>query len=332
MWVPALLFLSSAAAADGPAFERDVSLRKFYRGNTHTHSLRSDGDSPIETVIRTYRDAGYHFLVLTDHNRASARGEFAALETETFKTVAGEEISYYSPVPGQKKLPVHVNAICSTRTAGGAVVEPVARALQQAVDAVTAQPGALAQINHPNFEWALRYEDILGVKGASLLEIANQHPHVNNPGNGRRPSVEVLWDKLLTAGQLLYGVADDDVHDLKADSSHNPPRRPFKGWVQVAADELSDTAICQALEEGRFYSSTGVELEAIEVAGGAMTIAARGEGLVTEFIADGGRVAATVKGRAASYLLKGDESYVRARVRDPKTGAQAWVQPVYRRR
>lgn len=41
----------------------------WWRGNTHTHTWWSDGDSPPETVARWYRDNGYNFLVLSDHNR-----------------------------------------------------------------------------------------------------------------------------------------------------------------------------------------------------------------------------------------------------------------------
>ncbi len=41
----------------------------WWKGNTHTHTWWSDGDSPPETVAAWYRERGYHFLVLSDHNR-----------------------------------------------------------------------------------------------------------------------------------------------------------------------------------------------------------------------------------------------------------------------
>jgi hypothetical protein len=40
----------------------------WFRGNTHTHTLWSDGDGPPEMVAAWYRDHGYDFLVLSDHN------------------------------------------------------------------------------------------------------------------------------------------------------------------------------------------------------------------------------------------------------------------------
>lgn len=41
----------------------------WWKGNTHTHTWWSDGDSPPESVAAWYRERGYHFLVLSDHNR-----------------------------------------------------------------------------------------------------------------------------------------------------------------------------------------------------------------------------------------------------------------------
>ena len=49
----------AVAAPDGP---------RWYRGNTHAHTLWSDGDDFPESVARRYRDAGYDFLAITDHN------------------------------------------------------------------------------------------------------------------------------------------------------------------------------------------------------------------------------------------------------------------------
>ena len=40
----------------------------WFKGNTHTHTLNSDGDSTPDEVVRWYREHGYQFLVLTDHN------------------------------------------------------------------------------------------------------------------------------------------------------------------------------------------------------------------------------------------------------------------------
>ena len=40
---------------------------RFWRGNLHTHSTRSDGVLSPQEVCRRYPDEGYDFLALTDH-------------------------------------------------------------------------------------------------------------------------------------------------------------------------------------------------------------------------------------------------------------------------
>lgn len=47
---------------------------RWWKGNTHTHTLWSDGDAAPEVAAAWYRGSGYHFLVLSDHNILS-RGE-----------------------------------------------------------------------------------------------------------------------------------------------------------------------------------------------------------------------------------------------------------------
>lgn len=46
----------------------------WYRGNTHTHSLWSDGDAAPEAVVAWYKEHGYDWLAITDHD-VLLRGE-----------------------------------------------------------------------------------------------------------------------------------------------------------------------------------------------------------------------------------------------------------------
>jgi hypothetical protein len=50
------------------------STKTWYKGNTHTHTLWSDGNGAPELVISYYTENDYDFLVLSDHNILS-RGE-----------------------------------------------------------------------------------------------------------------------------------------------------------------------------------------------------------------------------------------------------------------
>ena len=40
----------------------------WFKGNLHTHTNKSDGDSSPETVVDWYSNNKYDFLVLSDHN------------------------------------------------------------------------------------------------------------------------------------------------------------------------------------------------------------------------------------------------------------------------
>lgn len=52
------LFVPLAASAES----------SWWKGNLHTHSLWSDGDDYPEMIAQWYKDNGYHFLALSDHN------------------------------------------------------------------------------------------------------------------------------------------------------------------------------------------------------------------------------------------------------------------------
>jgi hypothetical protein len=63
----------TAAANDAPA--------RWYKGNTHTHSLWSDGNDFPEMIVDWYQQRGYNFLALSDHNVLHAKEVWMAEPT-----------------------------------------------------------------------------------------------------------------------------------------------------------------------------------------------------------------------------------------------------------
>ena len=63
----AAALLLGFAAAQAPRPEPAAGLR-WWKGNLHTHTLWSDGDGFPDMVAAWYRDHGYHFLALSEHN------------------------------------------------------------------------------------------------------------------------------------------------------------------------------------------------------------------------------------------------------------------------
>jgi hypothetical protein len=319
----------SAAGAPGPSitgpsgpgrFADAIDASSFLRGNLHTHSKRSDGDAPPGQVYAHYRDRGYAFVVLTDHNTRTDPAELAAERRPGFVMIAGEEVTTL----GAGK-PVHVNAICSRATIGGGAFPTVREALAWAVGRVKEQ-GAIALVNHPNFEWALGEGDLPAGRGAELLEIWSGHPYVRSEGDALHPSHEALWAKMLDAGEGFAGVAVDDMHNL-IDPTREPRALPLRAWVQVFGAEVSEAAICDGLRRGRLYASAGPELARILVKGSSMALRVTAPARV-EFVGAEGAVLSAVEATAeedARYDLRGGERYVRARITGAD-GRRAWTQ------
>jgi len=302
------------------------SAGRWYKGNTHTHTLNSDGDSTPDDVVRWYREHGYQFLVLTDHNFLTSVDALNALHgaDEQFLVMKGEEVS--DPFDGK---PLHINGLdVSARVApqGGTSVVDV---LQRNVDAIRQAQG-IPHINHPNFGWAITGDELQRVRNNRLIEIFNGHPLVNNIGGGGVPGMEEVWDAILSNGVLQYGIAVDDAHTFKDPGNPNVAG-PGRGWVMVHAPRLETRALLDALDRGEFYASTGVELA--EYRAGAKQVhvgvkATPSSKYRIQFIGRHGRVLRESVEALATYDIRGDEGYVRARVLE-SNGRMAWCQPVF---
>jgi hypothetical protein len=64
----ALVLLSGMPGCSAPPPQVVHGPLRWYKGNTHTHSLWSDGDAAPEHIADWYKTHGYDFLVLSDHN------------------------------------------------------------------------------------------------------------------------------------------------------------------------------------------------------------------------------------------------------------------------
>lgn len=79
-----LLFtLLIGAACSGALADEPVAATRWYKGNTHTHSLWSDGNEFPDMIAKWYVDNDYDFLVLSDHNVLSRGEKWMKLSTIT---------------------------------------------------------------------------------------------------------------------------------------------------------------------------------------------------------------------------------------------------------
>jgi hypothetical protein len=297
----------------------------WFKGNLHTHTLNSDGDSTPDDVVRWYREHGYHFVTLTDHNYLTSVDGLNALHgaDEKFLVMKGEEVTDRF---GDK--PIHVNGLDPRGfikpIGGSSVVDMV----QKMIDAIRAADG-VPSINHPNFGWAISADEMAQLQRTRLFEVFNGHPLVNNLGGGGAPGLEEVWDRMLSSGRMLYGIAVDDAHYFKRPEDKTAPR-PGQGWVYVRAPRLESRALVDALERGDFYASTGVELQSVVATASSLSITVRTEPQSRyriQFIGKQGAILSEALASPATYTFKGNESYVRAKVIE-SNGKLAWVQPV----
>jgi hypothetical protein len=315
----------SASSVDNQAIPG--STLRWYKGNTHTHTLNSDGDSTPDEVVRWYREHGYHFLVLTDHNYltdvASLNGLHGA--SEKFLVIKGEEVT-----SSFQTKSVHVNGLdVSAQVEPSRNAASIVETIQRNVDAIRKANG-IPHINHPNFGWSITVDELKQVKNNRLFEVYNGHPLVHNNGGGGVPGMEEAWDTILSQGTVLYGIAVDDAHTFKQPGNRSVAG-PGRGWISVRAPRLDARTLLEAVERGDFYASTGVELVDVKATATSLAVETRvvgGRKHRIQFIGKGGRLLSEVHASTASYTFTGTEGYVRAKVID-SGGDVAWVQPVF---
>ncbi len=73
-----LAFGSGSASGEGTL--KAEGGKRWFKGNTHTHTLWSDGDAAPEISVKWYRDRGYQFLCLSDHNILADREKWFPIE------------------------------------------------------------------------------------------------------------------------------------------------------------------------------------------------------------------------------------------------------------
>jgi hypothetical protein len=122
---------------------------RWYKGNTHTHTLNSDGDSTPDEVVKWYREHDYDFLVLTDHNFLTSVDGLNALHgaDEQFLVIKGEEVT-----DRFEKKDLHINGLdVSTRVDpqhGSSVVD----VLQRNVDDISIIPTSHGRLPPMSFD------------------------------------------------------------------------------------------------------------------------------------------------------------------------------------
>jgi hypothetical protein len=294
-----------------------TSSGRFWRGNLHTHSTRSDGHLPPDEVCAFYRKAGYDFLALTDH--FMERYGFPITDTRPYRTTGfttllGAELHTGEAEFGQlwHILSVGLPPDFAPNMPGETGPEIAARALAA---------GCFVAAAHPAW-YGLTEADIRSLGAIHAVEIFNGTAIDHND---KADSWYVL-DLLLRRGARYSACATDDAH-------FNPERRDsLRGWVNVKCDKLEPEALLEALKAGDYYSSTGPQIHDIQIAAGdKLTVRCSPADRI--WLTGHGALAFAAHGQElteAEFSLKpfADSDCFRVTVRDAQ-GGRAWSNPIW---
>lgn len=297
---------------------------RFFRGNLHCHSNRSDGLLEPEDVAAAYRDAGYDFVCLSDHFEAEYGWQITDtrhLRDEGFTTIVGAELS---SAPWTERNAYWV-------TAAGLPVDFEAPAPDNHAEAIerAADCEAFVVMLHPglnNLPLAAT-DELPGLDAIHAVEIYN-----HNMAAGAFPDQAhgaYMLDGLLEKGYRVLVNAGDDAH-------FGHPADRFGGWVEVHCGRLSPEALLESLKAGHYYSTQGPSLDELLVDGdrlyvktsNAYAIALTGSGYrwlsAAERTSEGGQPIA----EAVFDLSPFSGSYCRVTVVD-SAGRRAWSNPIW---
>ena len=296
---------------------------RFYRGNLHTHSTRSDGVLAPEEVCRRYRAEGYDFLALTDHFIGTYNYPMVDtrdFRTADFTTIIGAELHSGAMQNGELWHLLAVGLPFDFAPPLAPSFSPVAGAESGADLARRARDaGAFVAVAHP--QWSgLTLADARTIGAAHAVEIYN---HGCWAGCDRADGFAIN-DLLLSEGRRQTLVATDDAHFYEPDH--------FGGWVMVKAEENDPDALLAALKAGLHYASQGPEIRRVEIT--ATTVEVECSAAVSVMVQGQGSAARAVHGlsmtRASVALERFRKSpWIRVTVVDA-AGKRAWSNPYWR--
>lgn len=216
------------------------------KGQLHCHSDASDGAQSPQAVFAAYAAAGYDFVALSDHLVVSADPGVPGVTW-----IPASEV-HTAAADGSRWTGHHVNVLGLPREPTAGWARGDLSALLAQVDAA----GGLSMANHPRVRHRWSPAELTDAGPLSLVSIYNAKGHARV--NARLAGAGDLlfatawhWDRALTAGRRLWGVAADDCHDV------TDPGQFDAGWVRVRARSRRAEDVVAALRAGDVYACRG---------------------------------------------------------------------------
>ena len=278
---------------------------RWLRGNLHHHTCCS-GFMDISESGPMFARLGYDFIAVSDHNMAPDEEQWRRWQDQAgLILIPGEENGDSGHI-----LEIGTHVVSAPPDDSFAAR---ARALRGG--------GGFIVACHPQ-----QYP----VDGADNIRAAAADLHAIEIFNGLReaigcdePANIALWDELLTAGNRLWGAANDDFHFALISPGH--------GWNCVQVPEEDETitweTIVRQLQAGAFYASTHLRFEQILLEDGVLSVTGGPRVRELLVIGSGGEVLHEAAGQALEWPVPSGLPYFRVEAR---AGVKrAWSQPFY---
>lgn len=295
---------------------------EWYQVQLHTHTNNSlDGKWSVEESLRAYRDAGYDFVAITDHDvitRPLNSGDELILIPAEENTV---------PFPfwplGQHAIFLFTN----TRVRSGNSIKRFMNVKDQ---------GGIVQIAHPNWvgnlgfgRWEMKH--LLAADQFTLME-------VYNPYSDYSEDTATWHETVVRRGpeKPVWAVAVDDAHN---------PSFFHLGRTMVKAESRTLESLQAALVRGSLYPTTGPLLDFFVRDGSIVVhiiqshidfdddveIHSHSEANAEFIFIDAMNkvVHAVVGTHFASYTPTGDEGFIRIEIIDHHSRKRGWSQPFW---
>ena len=275
------------------------------KGNLHLHTNTSDGTWTLEKMAGIYKKNGYDFIAATDHWRqcpdhGSINGLILIRGMEIDFTVHGNRFFHMVGLDMQKDLSKRLS--------------PPMRNYH-----FLRKHAGFCSIAHPYWSDLTR-ADIKSLRGVDAIEVYNTTCDVEK-GKGYS---EYIIDSVLCSGRKTKLLAVDDTHQFRNDYC--------QGWVWVKATGRSKDAIMKALQQGRYFSSTGPRIIDQVVTGDTLrvtsTLARQIRFVTNSYWGDCVYAPGRKRITQAEFKIRPQVKYIRVEVIDA-AGKKAWSNPVF---
>lgn len=79
-------------------------MKRFLKGNLHTHTKNSDGRNTLEEMINRYKELGYDFVAITDHNKFTKISHLDGKGIVIFEGCEHSRGEHWNEIRGEKEV------------------------------------------------------------------------------------------------------------------------------------------------------------------------------------------------------------------------------------